>query len=191
MPDEPTPEGAPAPKPAAAKAAATMLTSPWASGLTEAMAEEFGGAILEFSSYLGQNFLVAKAESAPAILEYLRDEHDFTYLVDLTAVHWPGRAEPFDIVYIVYSFRRNERLRLKIRIPEGGKPPSAVSVHPTANWLEREAFDMFGVEFEGHPSLTRILMPDDWTGHPLRKDSGILDMDQKWVRENLEIESGQ
>jgi NADH-quinone oxidoreductase subunit C len=168
-----------------------MQTAPWESDLTEALKEQFGGDILEFATYAGQNFMVPRPEAVPAILEYLRDEHDFTYLVDVTAVHWPEHAEQFDIVYIVYSFRRNERIRLKIRVAEGQKPLSAVSVHPTANWLEREVYDMFGVEFEGHPALTRILMPDEWTGHPLRKDSSILNMDQNWVRENLGIESGQ
>jgi NADH-quinone oxidoreductase subunit C len=216
MSDEPKPEGTPEPSapappaaPDAAKAAAppsaaakpaahkppappaVMQTQPWESDLTAALKEEFGDAIHEFCAYVGQNFLIAKPEAVPAILEYLRDEHDFSYLVDVTAVHWPERAEQFDIVYIVYSFQRNERIRIKMRIQDGQKPRSVVSLYPTANWLEREVFDMFGVEFEDHPSLTRILMPDEWSGHPLRKDSSILNMDQHWVQQNLGIESGQ
>jgi NADH-quinone oxidoreductase subunit C len=92
---------------------------------------------------------------------------------------------------VLYSFSRNERIRVKTRIKEGQKPQSVVGVHLTANWLEREVYDMFGIEFQGHPDLRRILMPDEWEGHPLRKDYDILQMDNRWVQENLGIESGQ
>jgi NADH-quinone oxidoreductase subunit C len=125
------------------------------------------------------------------LIEFLRTKPAFDYLVDLTAVHWPKRDIPFDVVYILYSFARNERIRVKIKIAEGYKPQTAVGVHLTANWLEREAYDMFGIEFANHPDLRRILMPEDWSGYPLRKDYGIVQMDQRWVRENLGIESGQ
>jgi len=109
--------------------------------------------------------------------------------VDLTAVDYPGRPERFELIYIVYSFARNERIRIKTRIGEGARPASAVAVHPTANWLEREVFDMFGIPFEGHPDLRRILLPEDWTGHPLRKDSSILAADQRWIKEHLGLEA--
>lgn len=191
---QPAPKPAPAAKPAAAaapKAPATMAATPWESELTVALKEEFGDQILEFSSYAGQNFLVAKPEAAVPILESLKINHDFDYLVDVTAVHWPDKPEPFEIVYIVYSFARNERIRMKIRIPEGYKPRTAVPVHLTANWLEREVYDMFGVEFEGHPDMRRILLPEEWETFPLRKENSILKMDQHWVQENLGIESGQ
>ncbi|MEJ5370148.1 MAG: NADH-quinone oxidoreductase subunit C [Bryobacteraceae bacterium] len=176
---------------AAAKAPAAMAATPWESELTQALKEEFGDQILEFSSYVGQNFLVAKPEAAIPILESLKEKHDFDYLVDITAVHWPERPEPFDIVYVIYSFARNERIRMKIRIPEGYKPRTAVPVHLTANWLEREVYDMFGIEFEGHPDMRRILLPEEWETFPLRKENSILKMDQRWVQENLGIESGQ
>jgi len=101
------------------------------------------------------------------------------------------RAERFDLVYIVYSFARNERVRIKTHIAEGYKPETAVGVHLTANWLEREVFDMFGIEFAGHPDMRRILLPEEWQGYPLRKDYGILQQDNRWVQENLNIESGQ
>ena len=125
------------------------------------------------------------------LMEYLKAAAGFDYLVDLTAVDWPQRAERFDLVYILYSFSRNERVRIKTRIAEGYRPASVVGVHLTANWLEREVFDMFGIEFAGHPDLRRILMPDEWQGHPLRKDYAIREQDQRWVVENLGVESGQ
>ncbi|NWF85554.1 MAG: NADH-quinone oxidoreductase subunit C [Bryobacteraceae bacterium] len=168
-----------------------MQTAPWESELTASLKEEFGDAITEFSSYLGQNFLVARPGAAIPILQSLKDNHGFDYLVDITAVHWPKRDEQFDLIYVVYSFARNERIRIKVKLKEGDRPETAVDVHLTADWLEREVFDMFGIEFEGHPNMKRILMPDEWQGHPLRKEVSILGMDNNWVQQNLGIESGQ
>jgi len=188
QPPKPSPPKPAAPPP---KPPATMAATPWESDLPRELKERFGGQIVETSTYLGQNFIVAKPEAAVPILEYLKLEADFDYLVDITAVDWPKRPERFDLVYIVYSFSRNERVRIKTYIPDGYKPETAVGVHLTANWLEREAFDMFGIEFAGHPDLRRILMPEDWQGYPLRKDYSIIQQDQRWVQENLGIESGQ
>ncbi len=168
-----------------------MAATPWDSDLARELKERFGDRIRETSTYAGQNFIVTKPDAAIPVLEYLKLEADFDYLVDVTAVDWPKRAERFDLVYIVYSFVRNERVRIKTYLPDGFKPESSTGVHLTANWLEREVYDMFGIEFAGHPDMRRILMPDGWQGHPLRKDYGILRQDQTWVRENIEIESGQ
>jgi len=197
-PPEPGKPAAPPAKPAAAaghaappKPPATMAATGWDSDLTSELKQRFGDRIAETSSYLGQNFIVARPEAAISVLEYLKLEADFDYLVDITAVDWPKRAERFDVVYILYSFSRNERIRLKTFIAEGYKPETAVGVHLTANWLEREVFDMFGIEFAGHPHMTRILLPEEWQGYPLRKDYGILQQDDRWVQENLSIESGQ
>jgi NADH-quinone oxidoreductase subunit C len=178
-------------KPPAPKAPAVMESSPWDSELARDVQQQFGEEITECAVMRGQPYLVVKPDSAKPLIEYLRNECGFDYLVDVTAVHWPKRAEQFDIVYILYSFSRNERIRVKTRIVEGYKPASVVSLYATANWLEREVFDMFGVEFDNHPDLRRILMPEDWNGHPLRKDSSILNMDQDWVKRNIGIESGQ
>ena len=212
MADEQKPDGPPAPppaggaakpappKPAAAAAGghaappkppATMAATPWESDLAHEIKERFGDRISETSTYLGQNFIVAKPGAAIAIIEHLKIESDFDYMVDITAVDWPKREERFDVVYILYSFSRNERVRVKIQIADGYKPESAVGVHLTANWLEREVYDMFGIDFAGHPDMRRILMPDEWQGYPLRKDYGILQQDDRWVQENLGIESGQ
>jgi NADH-quinone oxidoreductase subunit C len=168
-----------------------MAATPWGGELAGELKERFGDRILETSTYLGQNFVVAKPDSVMPLLEYLKLEADFDYLVDITAVDWPKRPERFDLVYILYSFARNERVRVKTYIPDGYKPESAVTVHLGANWLEREVFDMFGIEFAGHPDMRRILLPEEWQGHPLRKDYSIIQQDQAWVRENLEIESAQ
>jgi NADH-quinone oxidoreductase subunit C len=208
MADEQKPEGSQAPPPAGGEAAkpappkpaaapappkppAVMAATPWDSDLAREIKERFGDRVGETSTYLGQNFIVAKPDATVSLLEYLKLEADFDYLVDITAVDWPKRPERFDVVYVVYSFARNERVRIKTYIPEGFKLETAVGVHLTANWLEREVFDMFGIEFEGHPDLRRILMPEEWQGYPLRKDYGILQQDDRWVRENLGIESGQ
>ena len=182
------------PKPAHAappKAPAVMASTPWDSDLARNLKARFGDQISEIATYVGQNFVVAKPGAVVPIIEYLKLEADFDYLVDVTAVDWPKRAERFDLVYILYSFARNERLRVKACIPDGYRPPTAVGVHLTANWLEREVFDMFGIEFAGHPDLRRILLPEGWEGYPLRKDYSIIQQDDRWVRENLEIESGQ
>ena len=194
MADQPKPEGkaptAPA-TPAAPKAAPQAPSTPWQSDLTRTLQQQFEGHILEFTTQLGQDFLVSGPDAVIPILEYLKMEGGFDYLVDITAVDYLKRPERFDLVYVLYSFPRNQRMRLKTRFPEGFRPATATGVHPTANWLEREVFDMFGIEFTGHPDLRRILMPDDWQGFPLRRDYSILQQDEAWVRQNLEIESAQ
>jgi NADH-quinone oxidoreductase subunit C len=212
MADEQKPDGPPAPppaggeakpappKPAAAAAGghaappkppATMAATPWESDLAREIKERFGDRVSETSTYLGQAFVVCKPDAAIPLLEFLKLEADFDYLVDITAVDWPKRPERFDLVYILYSFSRNERVRVKTNIADGFRPETAVGVHLTANWLEREVFDMFGIEFTGHPDMRRILLPDEWQGYPLRKDYGIIQQDDRWVQENLGIESGQ
>jgi NADH-quinone oxidoreductase subunit C len=148
-----------------------------------------GSGIGEATSYLGQNYLVVDSTLIPDFLRMLRDEEKFDYLVDVTAVHYPEREKQFELVWILYSFERNERIRVKTLVAES--VPSVFSIWPTANWLEREVFDMFGIRFEGHPDLKRILLPDGWRGYPLRKDYGIIQQDNEWVQINLGIESGQ
>ena len=125
------------------------------------------------------------------IAQYSRDEEHFDLLVDLTAVDWPKREKRFDLVLILYSFAKNERLRIKAMLGENEPVASVEGVWPVANWLEREVYDMFGIVFEGHSNLKRLLLPEEWQGYPLRKDYDILQQDEAWVRENLGIESGQ
>ena len=94
----------------------------------------------------------------------------FSQLVDLTAVDYPEREERFEVVYHMLSMTQNLRVRVKVTATEETPVPSASVVFSTADWFEREVFDMFGITFDGHPDMTRILMPEDWVGHPLRKD---------------------
>jgi len=179
------PAAVPAPKPAPPK------PEPWDSELVRSLKSQYGSGIREASTYAKQNYLLVDSSLVYEILMRMRDDQLFDYCVDITAVHYPKRDAQFDIVYILYSLHNNERLRIKTQIKDGEHLRSAVALWPTANWLEREVFDMFGIEFDGHPDLKRILMPDDWKGHPLRKDYGILQQDQEWVKANIGIESAQ
>jgi NADH-quinone oxidoreductase subunit C len=151
----------------------------------------FGGAILETWLDRKQAILVVAADRLLEIAQYSRDEERFDLLVDLTAVDWPKREKRFDLVLILYSFPKNERLRIKAQLAENEPVASVESVWPASNWLEREVYDMFGIVFEGHSNLKRLLLPEEWQGYPLRKDYDILQQDEAWVRENLGIESGQ
>jgi len=149
------------------------------------------GSGIEPLTYAGQNYMLVDRSMIPEILQVLRHDEHFNFCVDITAVHYPKREKQFDVVWVLYSFARNERIRVTARILDGESLPSSVPIWPTANWLEREVFDMFGIKFDGHPDLKRILLPEGWKGHPLRKDYGILQQDNEWVQINLGIESGQ
>jgi NADH-quinone oxidoreductase subunit C len=186
------PSSAPAaPKPAAAPAKpAAPVPTPWDSPMVARLKREYGSGI-EPLTYLGQNYMVVDRSLIPELLQRLRDEEEFDYCVDLTAVHYPKRDKQFDVIWILYSFARNERIRVTTRIADGESLPSSVPIWATTNWLEREVYDMFGIKFDGHPDLKRILLPDGWKGFPLRKDYGILQQDNEWVQINLGIESGQ
>ena len=168
-----------------------MEALPWEGELPSALQTQFGDRLLRAATYREQDFLELVAAAVPELLRTLRDEFSYDYLVEQTAVDYPKDELRFDLVYVLYSFSRNHRVRVKARLAEGEKMPSVVSIFAAANWMEREIFDMFGIEFAGHPDLRRILMPDEWEGFPLRKDYGIIQQDSRWVRENLEIESGQ
>jgi NADH-quinone oxidoreductase subunit C len=183
------------PSAAAAKAPARTkdegpVPVPWTSPLVEKYRKQYGSG-LEALTYLGQNYLNVDRALIPNILLLLRDEEQFDYCVDITAVHYPKREKQFDVLWNLYSYARNERMRVKTQVVDGASIPSSVWIWPTANWLEREVYDMFGIQFDGHPDLKRILLPDGWKGHPLRKDYGILQQDKEWVQINLGIESGQ
>ena len=155
------------------------------------MKKRFGEGVREAWLDRKQAIVVVHAGKLLEIARSCRYDEEFDMLSDLTAVDWPKREQRFDLILNLYSFVKNERVRLKAHVGENERVASVTSVWPTANWLEREAFDMFGIVFEGHPDLRRILLPEEWQGYPLRKDYDILKQDTAWVRENLGIESGQ
>ena len=175
----------PPPKPAG------PVPLPWESEMVARFRQRFGSGIREASTYLGQSYLVVEHSVAYDLLQELRDQEQFDYLVDCTATHYPQRPQPFEVIWILYSFASNERIRVKTSLAEDEAAPSVVPLWSTANWLEREVFDMFGIRFDGHPDLRRILLPEDWKGFPLRKDHSIIQQDREWVQINLGIESGQ
>jgi NADH-quinone oxidoreductase subunit C len=187
--------GAPAPpaKPSAPSPPKppVVLQTPLDNEMVSRFRAKFGGAILEAMEDRKQAILIVDRARLAEIALYTRDEEKFEMLSDLTAVDWPKREKRFDVVLNLYSFAKNERLRLKAHAADGEEVPSVVGVWLAADWLEREVFDMFGIVFTGHPNLKRILLPDEWQGYPLRKDYDILQQDTAWVRENLGIESGQ
>ncbi len=165
--------------------------TPWDDEFSRRVKERLGNAVKESLSYLGQNFFIVDPTAIRTMCGYLKHEEQFNFIADLTAVDYPKREKRFEVIYQLYSFPRNERLRVKASIGENEAIDSVTGVWQAANWLEREVFDMFGIRFAGHPDLRRILLPDDWQGYPLRKDYGIIQQDVQWVQENLHIESGQ
>jgi NADH-quinone oxidoreductase subunit C len=130
-------------------------------------------AVSEIVEFRGETTVVVARQHLRRTAEYLASELSlrFSFLSDITAVDRFPLEPRFEVNYQLLSLDRRERLRLKVRVPGGDAVvPSVTSIWPTANWHERESFDLMGIRFEGHPDLSRILMPDDWEGHPLRKD---------------------
>ena len=140
-----------------------------------------GGRVLETHAYRGDHTAVVAREGLLDALAFCRDETElrFDLLADLTAVDYskfPGREDGprFEVVYHLYSVPHNHRVRLKVRVEQDDAVvPTATSLWPIANWLEREVWDMFGIRFEGHPDLRRLLLYEEFEGHPLRKDYPI------------------
>ncbi len=131
------------------------------------------GSVGAMSFYLGDWTVIVPAAQLLAAARHLQSAPDalFDFCSDVTATDWPPRQDArFDVVYCLYSTRLRQRVRLKVRVGEQQPLPSVTAIWPSANWLEREVWDMFGVNFTGHPDRRRILMPEDWQGFPQRKD---------------------
>ena len=154
--------------------------------LVEKLKSQFGEAIGEAVEFVGQLSIIVDRGRIVEICDFLKSkpETNFDYLSDLTCVHYPERRDaPFDIVYNLFSISNNERVRLKVRTSD--TVDSVTSVWPAANWLEREVFDLFGVRFNNHPDLRRLLLPPDWEGHPLRKDYPLEFIENAWTERHL------
>jgi NADH-quinone oxidoreductase subunit C len=155
--------------------------------LVRKLKEKLGDAVIEASEFLGQlSIRVDRRRIVEVCDELKRDaEAPFNYLSDLTCVHYPdNKSAPFEVVYNLYSISKNERVRLKLNT-NGEGVASVTSVWPSANWLEREVYDLFGVVFHNHPDLRRILLPPDWEGHPLRKDYPLEFVENRWTENHL------
>ncbi|MEL6582807.1 MAG: NADH-quinone oxidoreductase subunit C [Pseudomonadota bacterium] len=129
-------------------------------------------AVLGYDVDRGELTITASASTIERLVRFLRDDAacQFTTLVDITAVDWPERERRFDVVYHFLSMTQNQRIRLRVPVRDREIVPSITEVHPSANWFEREVFDMYGVLFSGHPDLRRILTDYGFRGYPLRKD---------------------
>jgi len=136
-------------------------------------------AILEVVYYQGETTLVAEAGKAKGLLRSLKDDEGFDYLVDVSSVHWPEEGR-MDVVYVARSLKTRDQLRVRAEVPDENPEIETVSdVWRTADWLEREVYDLMGVRFTGHPDLKRIMLPEDFEGHPLRKEYP-MEGDDEW-----------
>src|SRR5437588_4799984 len=147
----------------------------------EMVRKRFPQAVVETVEFRGGQTLVLVPEQLVAVCAYLQKQQQYTFLSSVTAVDWPERVPRYDVVYHLLSIPRRSELRLKVRVgqrrEEHPPVPTVTGVWPGANWYEREVYDLFGITFAGHPDLRRILMPNDWTTHPLRKDYPITGFD--------------
>ncbi len=155
--------------------------------LVRRLRDKVDGAVIEATEFLGQLSIRIERSRIVEVCDALKRDEDmpFNYLSDLTCVHYPDqRAAPFEVIYNLYSIPKNERVRLKVSV-NGEGVDSVTSVWPSADWLEREVYDLFGVVFRNHPDLRRILLPPDWEGHPLRKDYPLEFVENRWTEAHL------
>lgn len=144
-----------------------------ASTVEEKLRKEYADKLAEIYTFRGDLNVVLKPADIPEICRYLKTDLDlkFNFLSCITACDYLGRREVrFEVIYLLFSIPNRHRIILKTRLNENEEIPTLTSLWSTANWHEREIYDMFGIKFTGHPNLKRILMDDDWVGHPQRKD---------------------
>jgi NADH-quinone oxidoreductase subunit C len=143
-----------------------------------ALAAAVADSVLGADSYAGHVTISIPRDKVRDVCRFLKDEQDFAFLVDLTAIDWPEREEGrFDVIYWMHRFEDSKRLRLRAVLPDSESIASVTGVWKTANWMERETYDMFGILFDGHPALERILTWEGFNGHPLRKDFPVEGID--------------
>jgi len=143
-----------------------------------ALAGAVSDSVVSADEFAGDVTITVAADTLIDSCRYLKDELEYSFLVDLTAVDWPEREEGrFDVIYWMHRFSDSKRLRLRAVLPESEPIASVTGVWKAANWMEREAYDMFGIIFDDHPGLERILMWEGFNGHPLRKDFPVEGID--------------
>jgi NADH-quinone oxidoreductase subunit C len=161
--------------------------------IARALESQFGPDVVEVASFRDQVTVTVTREKIDAICRWLRDGPgiEMNFLSDLCAVDYPTSDLRFEVVYNLYSLIHRHRIRIKTRLPEDDlEVDSVVSVWRAADWFEREAFDLFGIEFRNHPDLRRLLLPDNWRGYPLRKDyplKGLEDWEYPEYEEAMEM----
>ena len=203
--DKPKPAARPKPKPKAPPEAPKGPSDPPPPDELErppflvALQTTLPEAVEQLSYWVGDWTVIVSTMSLLDVARFLKesDEGSFDYCSDVTASDWPPREKRFDVIYCLYSTRRRHRVRIKVRAGEDEPVPSVTGLWPAANWLERELWDMYGVTITGHPDLRRILMPENWQGHPQRKDyplegpgEFLLESPMEWLRlRNLQDET--
>lgn len=187
--EKPAAPAAPAaPKPAAPagpkkwEPTGEVVTTP----VTERLAATFGESVTGVKNSCKEaTVLVPKARLAE-VLRFLRDDPEcaMDYLSDMTGAHYPNNDKKFEVVYHLWSMAHKQSLRVKTQLDDGEACPTATEIWPGANWMEREAHDLLGIVFEGHPNLKVILLPDDFEGHPLRKEFPLGGAQEEMIRAN-------
>jgi NADH-quinone oxidoreductase subunit C len=142
--------------------------------------EKFPASVIDVKEFRGEVTVTVRKEDIVAVCRFLKESFSYNLLTDLCGVDYLGKEPRFMVVYNLYSIPHKDRLRVKAPVSEGDCVIDTVSgVWSTANWLEREAYDLMGINFAGHPDLRRILMADDWVGYPLRKDYPLQGPDRQ------------
>ncbi len=154
--------------------------------VTEKLQSAFSGSVTGVKSPCGEAALLVKKEKIIEALTFLKNDPDcaMNYLSDLTAAHYPNNEKPFEVVYHCFSLSKGRFVRVKTQLGDQEPCPTATVVWRTADWMEREVHDMFGIVFEGHPNLKTILLPEGWEGHPLRKEYPLGGPKEEEIRAN-------
>ncbi|MEK6692997.1 MAG: NADH-quinone oxidoreductase subunit C [Nitrospirota bacterium] len=145
--------------------------------------DRFPEEVIDIVQFLDQASVIIKKDRIVDLCRYLHDDPDlyFNYLADLCGIDYPERKPRFEVIYNLYSLTHKHRIRLRAGIPEEDlNIESVIPVWVGANWHERETYDMYGINFKGHPDLRRILLPEDWEGYPLRKDYPLKGPDKEY-----------
>jgi NADH-quinone oxidoreductase subunit C len=182
-----------APKPPAPKPAAPAGPRKWEpsgeiaeNGAAAALKAKFGDVVTGVKSPCKEATVLVPKARLIEILAFLKEDAAcaMDYLSDLTGAHYPNNDKKFEVAYHLYSLTRKESLRVKVQLDDGEPCPTATGVWPGADWMEREAHDLLGIVFEGHPNLKVILLPEDFDGHPLRKEFPLGGAQEEMIRSN-------